>query len=354
MNNTTPILDADIRYMRRAMELASLGIGHVSPNPMVGCVIVHEGKIIGEGYHQQYGHLHAEPNAINEVKDPQYLQESTIYVTLEPCAHQGKTPPCADLLVKKKVKRVVIGAVDSNPLVGGKGIKKLKEAGIQVDFGVLEKELRWQNRRFFTFMERKRPYVILKWAQTEDGFVARKNYDSKWISNSISRQMVHRWRAEEAAIMVGTKTAFYDNPKLNVRGWQGKDPLRVFIDKRLELDKNYHLFDGTQDTVCYNLVKSQRAENLQYVKLKEGFSVEDILKDLYERKVQSLIVEGGSVLLQHFIRLGVWDEARMFVGPVRFEEGIPAPKMDTDPGQILEIQNDLLKIYYNRELEKVI
>ncbi len=335
--------------MKRAMELAFQGMGSVSPNPMVGCVVVHEGKIIGEGYHKEYGQLHAEPNAINSVKDKALLKESTVYVTLEPCAHHGKTPPCADLLVDRKVKRVVIGAIDSNPLVGGKGVKIVREAGIEVTTGVLEDELRWQNRRFFTMMEKKRPYVILKWAQTQDGFVARKNYDSKWISNSLSRQMVHRWRAEEAAIMVGTKTAYYDNPRLNVRDWVGKDPIRVLIDKQLTLDTNYSLFDGSQPTICYNLLKSSEVKNLSYVKLEEGFSVEDILDDLYDRKVQSIIIEGGSVLLQHFIRLGIWDEARVFVGPVRFGEGIPSPKLDLEPQKIMEISGDLLKIYFNSQ-----
>lgn len=334
-------------YMRRALELAELGKGDVSPNPLVGCVIVHEGRIIGEGYHEKYGGPHAEPNAIREVNDKSLLAASTLYVTLEPCAHFGKTPPCAHLLAEHKIKQVLIAAVDSNPLVGGKGIEILKKAGVEVVTGVLEKEARWQNRRFFTVMEKERPYIILKWAQTRDGYVARPDYDSKWISNAHSRQLVHRWRAEEAAIMVGTKTAFYDNPRLNVRDWTGRDPLRVFIDKKLTLDTGMHLFDGTQPTICYNTVREEERGNLNYVKLQEDFSIYDILADLHVRKIQSLIVEGGTVLLQHFIANDLWDEVRVFTGNIAFGHGIPAPRMHVIPSQTLDLMGDRLDIYWS-------
>ncbi|MBD8491129.1 bifunctional diaminohydroxyphosphoribosylaminopyrimidine deaminase/5-amino-6-(5-phosphoribosylamino)uracil reductase RibD [Echinicola sp. CAU 1574] len=332
-------------YMLRALELAELGRGHVSPNPMVGCVIVHQDRIIGEGYHQQYGGPHAEPNAVHDVADQSLLKEATVYVTLEPCAHFGKTPPCANLLVEKQVNKVVIAAFDSNPLVGGKGIKILRDAGIEVVTGVMEKEARIQNKRFFTSIEKQRPYVILKWAQTQDGFVARANYDSKWISNSYSRQLVHKWRAEEDAIMVGTKTAHFDNPKLNVRDWEGKDPLRIVLDKQLTLDANLALFDRSIPTVCYNLIKNESQENLDYVKLEKDFSVADVLEDLHQRKVQSVIIEGGSFLLQKFIQSELWDEARVFTGQSRFESGIPAPRLAQNPVETLQIMNDQLEVY---------
>lgn len=331
-------------FMLRALELAELGKGRVSPNPMVGCVIVHDGQIIGEGYHEVYGGPHAEPNAINSVKNPILIPESTVYVTLEPCAHWGKTPPCANLLVEKKVKKVVIGTFDSNPLVGGKGKQILIDAGIEVTSGVLDRRVREQNKRFFTFMEKKRPFVILKWAQTKDGFIARENYDSKWISNPYSRQLVHRWRSEEDAIMVGTLTAKYDNPQLNVREWEGKNPVRIVIDRNLTLDEGLHLFDQSQSTLCYNQVKEEKSENLEHIKLPYGFNIGEILDDLYQRKIQSLIVEGGAQLLNKFIQENLWDEARVFTGQVQFGSGIPAPKIQGSILDEMEIMGDLLTI----------
>lgn len=334
-------------FMLRAMELAELGKGRVSPNPMVGCVIVHNGHIIGEGYHQVYGGPHAEPNAIDSVKNHAQIPESTVYVTLEPCAHWGKTPPCANLLVEKKVNKVVIGTLDSNPLVRGKGVQILKDAGIEVISGILEKNVRAQNKRFFTFMERKRPYVILKWAQTKDGFIARENYDSKWISNAYSRQLVHRWRSEEDAIIVGTLTAKYDNPQLNVRDWEGKNPVRIVVDRNLTLDRDLHLFDQRQSTLCYNQVKEEKSENLEHVKLPLGFNIREILNDLYQRKIQSLIVEGGAQLLNRFIQENLWDEARVFTGQVQFGKGIPSPQLNGIQIEDLDILKDKLLISRN-------
>ena len=333
--------------MRRAMELAQAGLGSVSPNPMVGCVIVHNGLIIGEGYHQQYGGPHAEPNAIASVKDQSLLGESTIYVTLEPCAHWGKTPPCANLLVEKKVRKVVIGALDTNPLVAGKGIQILRDAGIEIVSGVLEMEIRFQNRRFFCFMEKQRPYIILKWAQTADGFIARNNFDSKWISNSLSRQMVHRWRAEEDAIMVATNTARYDDPQLNVRDWTGSNPTRIVLDKNRSLDPNLKLFDQSQTTICYTADYSGKQENLEFVALGEKFGLNAILNDLYGRKIESIIVEGGAKLLQSFIEQNLWDEARVFRSQTVFGAGIEAPRFG---GKILErreLTGDELTIFKN-------
>jgi diaminohydroxyphosphoribosylaminopyrimidine deaminase/5-amino-6-(5-phosphoribosylamino)uracil reductase len=334
-------------FMRRALELAELGRGSVSPNPMVGCVIVLGGKIIGEGYHRAYGGPHAEVNAVNSVADQQLLKEATAYVTLEPCAHWGKTPPCADLLVRKGLKKVVIAAFDSNPLVGGKGIRILKDAGIEVETGVLEKEARQQNRRFFTHIEKQRPYVILKWAQTRDGFVAREDFSSKWISGAQSRQLVHRWRSEEDAILVGKNTALHDNPRLDVRDWVGRDPIRVVLDSKRELPESLHLFDQGIPTLCYNSQKSEVRENLEFVKLEKDFSVLEILQDLHSRKIQSLIVEGGSTVLNQFISCGLWDEARVFTAKARFETGIAAPTLNQNPTETLTIGEDILNIYHH-------
>lgn len=339
--------EKDHLLMRRALELAESGRGYVSPNPMVGCVIVQNERIIGEGYHQLFGGPHAEVNAVHSVENLELLKGSTVYVTLEPCAHWGKTPPCADLLVEKQVKKVVIAAVDSNPLVGGKGVKILQKAGIKVETGVLEKEARWQNRRFFTQIEKLRPYVILKWAQTEDGFVAREDFSSKWISGSQSRQLVHKWRAEEDAILVGKNTAMHDNPSLNVRDWVGKNPTRIVLDSNLELPEDLNIFDRSIPTICFNSKKSESLENLDFVNLGENFLILDILNELHKRKIQSLIVEGGRKVLSHFIESELWDEARVFTGKTKFGTGISAPKLNQNPTETLHIGEDLLTIYHH-------
>ncbi|MGM0943918.1 MAG: bifunctional diaminohydroxyphosphoribosylaminopyrimidine deaminase/5-amino-6-(5-phosphoribosylamino)uracil reductase RibD [Bacteroidota bacterium] len=340
-------MNRDEQYMRRALELAEWGRGAVSPNPLVGCVIVHEDAIIGEGYHQQYGEAHAEVNAIHAVENQELLKEATVYVTLEPCAHFGKTPPCANLLVEKNVKKVVIAAVDSNPLVGGKGIAILKKAGIEVETGCLEKAARWQNRRFFTSIEKNRPYIILKWAQTRDGLVARNDFSSKWISNAQSRQLVHKWRAEEDAILVGKNTAFYDNPALNVRDWVGKNPLRLVIDRQLSLPKELKLFDQAVPTVCYNQKLDEIKVNLEFKKISFDSIVHEIVSDLQERKTQSLIVEGGPFVINQFLEAELWDEARVFTSQNKFEMGIKAPFMNQMPSEQIQIQSDQLAIYYH-------
>lgn len=339
----------DLLYMRRAVELASLGQGQVSPNPMVGCVIVYKGMIIGEGYHEWYGQAHAEPNAIASVKNQDLLAASTLYVTLEPCAHHGKTPPCADLIVRHQLNRVVVGAVDSNPLVRGKGITKLEKAGIKVKTGILEKEIRHQNRRFFTQMEKGRPFILLKWAQTRDGFIARSNYDSKWISKPLSRQLVHRWRAEESSILVGTNTAHYDNPQLTVRDWTGKNPLRLVIDRQLRLSSSLKLFDDSQPTLIYNQEQNKIAGQTQWVRLGPDFGLNNVLEDLQQRNIQSLMVEGGAALLRDFIGKGLWDEARVFTGTSRFGLGIPAPVLPGFPVEQIQLDQDLLQTYTNHE-----
>jgi diaminohydroxyphosphoribosylaminopyrimidine deaminase / 5-amino-6-(5-phosphoribosylamino)uracil reductase len=327
----------DIQFMQRALQLARLGAGTVSPNPMVGCVIVYEGKIIGEGYHQKYGEAHAEVNAVNSVLDKSILSESTVYVTLEPCSHFGKTPPCADLLIKHQVKKVIVCNHDPNPLVAGQGIEKLRQAGIEVETGLLEEEGRALNKRFFTFIEKQRPYIILKWAESADGFIAKKSYESVQISNLLSRRFVHKMRAENDAIMVGTNTARYDNPKLDTRFWTGKNALRVLIDKNLSLPESLHIFDGSQQTICYfdsTVARSVTSRNLVNVlevtiRATVDLTIEQfILQDLYHRKVQSLIIEGGTSLLQSFIDLRLWDEAVILKSKMVLGDGIQAPKIE--------------------------
>lgn len=331
-------------FMQRALELARLGIGDVSPNPRVGCVVVYDHKIIGEGWHKKWGEAHAEVNALASVKDKALLKESTVYVNLEPCSHTGKTPPCADLLIQHQVKKVVIANVDTNPLVAGNGIKKLAEAGIEVTSGVMEKEGRELNKRFFTFLEKQRPYIILKWAQTADGFIAQKNFESKWISNDLSRVLVHRWRAEEEAVLVGTKTASHDNPGLTVRHWSGRNPVRIVIDRFLRLSPHLQLFDQTSKTICYNVLKHEEHPNLIFVRLDEANFIGQLVKDLARQKIQSVIVEGGAQTLQGFLDTGFWDEARIVTSPRTFGTGIAAPSIRGRVVEELKIENDTLKI----------
>jgi diaminohydroxyphosphoribosylaminopyrimidine deaminase/5-amino-6-(5-phosphoribosylamino)uracil reductase len=346
------MLDASIKkdnyYMRRALELALLGQGKVAPNPMVGCVVVHQDRIIGEGWHEQYGQAHAEVNAIRRVKELEVLAESTVYVNLEPCAHFGKTPPCADLLVQHRVKRVVVANQDPNPLVAGKGLAKLQAAGIEVSVGILAEEGRVLNKRFFTFMEQQRPYIVLKWAESSDNLIARSNYDSKWISSLLSRQRVHQWRTQEAAIMVGTQTALHDNPQLNARLWEGTQPLRLVIDRFLRLPQHLHLFDQSLPTWCYNTLKEERQGNLYWKKIAGKNLVAELLEDLYQNKIQSLLVEGGAALLSRFIEAGLWDEARVFQAQnTYFGEGIAAPRLQGFLLQSELLETDRLNYWQN-------
>ena len=313
--------------MHRAMELARLGFGYVSPNPMVGCVIVHNNKIIGEGFHRQFGGPHAEVNAINSVDDKSLLPASQVYVTLEPCSFFGKTPPCADLLAKHKVGSVFIANIDPNPKVSGKGIGILRKAGIEVEEGILEIEGRGLNKRFFTSFGKERPYVILKWAQTADGYVARKNFDSKWISNKYSRKIVHKWRAEEDAILVGKNTAMYDNPNLNVREWAGNNPVRIVVDHHLRLGEHLNLFNREIPTICYNLKQDRQNGDLDFVKLSREDFLNELLADLHQRNIQSVMIEGGTVTINKKKKKGLWDEARVFVADICFGEGIMAPRL---------------------------
>jgi diaminohydroxyphosphoribosylaminopyrimidine deaminase/5-amino-6-(5-phosphoribosylamino)uracil reductase len=335
----------DELFMKRALELAQLGIGYVSPNPRVGCVIVHNTKIIGEGWHKKYGEAHAEVNAMESVQDKSLLKNAVVYVNLEPCSHTGKTPPCADLLINHSVKKVVVSNLDSNPLVSGNGIKKLRAAGIEVITGILEKEGRELNKRFFTFMEKQRPFIVLKWAETSDGFIARENHDSKWISNEHSRQLVHKWRTEEDAVMVGSKTAAHDNPELNVRDWSGRNPVRVVLDRFLRLSDNLHVFDKSQPTLCYNVLKHEEHTNLSLIRIEEQNFIQHVIEDLYKRKIQSVIVEGGAATLQLFIDAGLWDEAKVFVSDKSFGKGIQSPRLHGNLIAQESVFNDTLRTF---------
>ncbi|WP_250631685.1 bifunctional diaminohydroxyphosphoribosylaminopyrimidine deaminase/5-amino-6-(5-phosphoribosylamino)uracil reductase RibD [Rhodoflexus caldus] len=321
-------MHTDEIFMQRAMAIAQLGRGSVSPNPMVGCVIVHNGVIIGEGYHRRYGEAHAEVNAVNAVANPELLSESTLYVTLEPCSHFGKTPPCADLIVRHRIPKVVVANVDINPLVSGNGIRKLQEAGIEVQTGVLAREAAEMNRRFFTFMRHKRPYIILKWAESADGLMAAADRRPVWISNRLSRQLVHKWRSEEDAVLTGAGTALHDNPRLNVRDFPiiRRQPYRIVIDRSLQLPPDLHLFDGSQPTICYNLHRSEEQPGLIWQQLPAGTFLTDLFADLYERKIQSVLVEAGPRLLQTLIALDLYDEIRLFRSAHPMGDGIAAPR----------------------------
>ena len=323
------------RYISRCIQLAKQGAGYVAPNPMVGSVLVYEDKIIGEGYHQKYGEAHAEVNCINSVKEEHksLIDKSTLYVSLEPCSHYGKTPPCSDLIINNKIKKVVIGSVDIYKEVAGRGIQKLKDAGIEVITEVFEKESLDLNRRFFTFHEKFRPYIILKWAQSSNGKIGRAN-ERVFVSNDYSNRLVHKWRSEEAAILTGTNTVLKDNPSLTTRLWRGRNPTRIVIDKQLQLPLSSKAFDKISTTIIFNLVKNSTEENLVYIKLFEGALVGNenflgqLLHTLFEMNIQSVIVEGGTVTIQNFIDLKLWDEARIIINEKLFlENGIAAPEM---------------------------
>jgi diaminohydroxyphosphoribosylaminopyrimidine deaminase/5-amino-6-(5-phosphoribosylamino)uracil reductase len=322
--------------MSRCIELAKLGAGNVSTNPMVGAVVVHDGKIIGEGYHRKYGEAHAEVNAINSVKNQELLKESEIYVSLEPCAHFGKTPPCADLIIEKRIKKVYVGCLDPFSKVDGKGIQKLRAAGVEVVVGLLEKECQELNRRFFTSVNLKRPYVILKWAQGIDGYID-KDCKPVRISNHQTEILNHKWRSEEDAILVGYNTALRDNPSLTNRLWAGKNPLRVVLDRELKLPNDLKLYDGAARTVVFTSKEVEAdLSGVTVVKIdfERGNMAAQVLSALYEMKVQSLIVEGGASTHQMFVDAGLWDEARIFVSPVMLVNGTRAA--DLCGGQVVD------------------
>jgi diaminohydroxyphosphoribosylaminopyrimidine deaminase/5-amino-6-(5-phosphoribosylamino)uracil reductase len=333
--------------MRRAQELALNGAGAVSPNPLVGCVIVKGEVIIGEGWHQRYGAPHAEVNAVASVADKSALRGSTVVVNLEPCSHHGKTPPCADLLISHHVAKVVISNFDPNPLVSGKGVAKLKEAGIEVVAGVLEKEGRELNRRFFTAMEKKRPYVVLKWAQTSNGLIAGGQDEPRWISNAVSRQLVHKWRSEEDSILVGYQTALADNPELTVRKWSGRDPVRIVIDRDLTLPRTLHLFDGSRRTIVVNCKRSGTEGNLELVQVGKNEIAAGTLSCLHQKEIHSVLIEGGSATLKLFLDSGLWDEARVFEASMNFKSGVSAPIVNGKSISRFDVAGDMLHFYQN-------
>ncbi len=321
-------INQDEMYMRRCIQLAQNGLYGAPPNPMVGAVVVHDNLIIGEGYHARCGEAHAEVNAINSVKNVKLLRESTIYVSLEPCSHYGKTPPCTDLIIEKQIPRVVIGCRDPFDKVSGRGIKKLKEAGVEVKVGVLEEECRYLIRRFITFHTAKRPYITLKWAESADGYIdyRRIGGEAVKLSSPHSSMLVHKKRAEHSAIMVGTRTAYLDNPSLTVRYWEGKSPVRIVLDRNLSLPSSLSIFDGSQTTLLFTEKEAPNQEGIEYITLhKEQPLLPQILEKLYERNLQSLLVEGGSQLLQSFIDAELWDEIVVEECPCFLREGVPAP-----------------------------
>lgn len=320
------------------MQIAKNGLGNTRPNPMVGAVIVHKNHIIGEGFTSPYGGSHAEVNAITSVKDKSLLAESTIYVTLEPCSHYGKTPPCSDLIIHHNIRQVIIGCIDDNPEVAGKGIAKLKAAGCNVIVGVLEDECKEHHKRFFTFHNKKRPYIILKWAETRDRYIAPITKNEKkpvWITNRYSRQLVHKWRSEEQAILVGTNTVLEDNPSLTVRNWVGENPIRVVLDKNNRIALDFNIFNNEAKTI--KLTKENLNHRLPIAK--------QICAILYQNNINSIIIEGGSQTLQTFINEDLWDEARVFTGNIDFLNGINAPKIEGRTIFESKIKTDLLKIY---------
>lgn len=326
-------------FMQRCLDLSLLGMGDVAPNPMVGCVIVHDGLIIGEGYHQKYGQAHAEVNAIRSVQNPELLSHSTIYVSLEPCAHWGKTPPCSDLIIESRIPHVVIGTTDPFAKVAGKGIKRMQKAGIKVEVGVLEKECRELNRRFFTFHEKQRPYILLKWAQTFDGFIDTDRTETQhptWITNALCKKLVHKQRSEESAILIGTNTAEFDNPALTVREWKGNQPVRLVIDRKRRLSKELTVFDQKETTWVFTENQEEETENPKFIKL--NFSQDilpQMLTELYKRDILSVIVEGGSILLSSFLQENLWDEAFVYTGNQFFGKGVKAPEIS---GELLAFE----------------
>lgn len=339
-------------FMQRCLDLAQLGMGDVAPNPMVGCVIVHKGLIIGEGYHEKFGLPHAEVNAIRSVKNPELLASSTLYVSLEPCAHYGKTPPCSDLIIEKRIPHVVIGTIDPFAQVAGMGIERMQKAGIKVEVGVLEEECRQLNRRFFTFHEKKRPYVVLKWAQTLDGFIDTDRSEMQhptWITNDLSKRLVHRQRSEESAILVGTNTAAYDNPSLTVREWTGHQPLRLVIDRTLRLDEALHVFDSKAPSWVFTAIEKAGTANLQYIRLNFNLNIlPQLLAALYESQILSVIVEGGSILLNSFLEASLWDEAFVYTGNQFFGKGVQAPHISGEVIAFEKLDDCKLHVISNR------
>ena len=345
-------MNIDEQYMMRCLQLAQLGACNVAPNPMVGAVLVYENKIIGEAYHQQYGGPHAEVNCINSVKEENRLliAQSVLYVSLEPCSHFGKTPPCSDLIIRNKIPKVIIGCQDIYKEVLGKGILKLHNAGVEVITGVLEKECMELNKRFFTFHQKRRPYIILKWAESINRKIG-SAYKRVLISNEYSNRIVHKWRSEESAILIGANTALQDDPLLTVRLWQGKNPVRIIIDKDLKLPMLLNIFNADSKTIIFNLVKNSTEENLIYIKVRKENFLSDLMNSLFEMNILSVIIEGGAKALQSFIDDGLWDEARVITNEeIIIENGLASPEMKNF---VLEKQerylSDIISYYHKKD-----
>ncbi len=347
------LLKRDKEFMRRCIELAGLGLGKTAPNPLVGSVIVHHDTIIGEGYHRMFGEAHAEVNAIQSVKDKSLLKESVLYVNLEPCAHMGKTPPCSDLIISHHIPEVIIGTTDPNSLVKGKGIKKMQDASIRVTTGILGDACRELNKRFFTYHEKKRPYIIFKWAESADGYIDIKRTPESpiapyWISNIHSRRLVHRWRSEEQAIMVGTNTVLYDNPRLDQRMWKGKSPVRVVLDRTGRIPSDAHVLNGKVKTFLFTESGERNIPNTEIIVTTfDDQILTKVLEVLFRNEIQSLIVEGGSQLITSFYQQNLWDEARIFKGTKLFKEGVKAPLIHSVPVLHHSILKDSLYFYKN-------
>ena len=368
-------MSLDEKFMRRCLQLARLGAGHVAPNPMVGAVLVHEGLIIGEGYHQKYGEAHAEVNCLADAKkrlssqSPQAVQDifaqSTLYVSLEPCAHFGKTPPCADLVIQHKIPKIIIGCRDPFEQVNGRGIEKLQAAGIEVAVGILEQNCKEINKRFFTFQIQHRPYIILKWAQTSDGQIGSLNNERLMISNEFTNRLVHQWRSEEAGILIGTNTALKDDPELTNRLWKGVSPLRLVLDNNLRLPDSLKIFNDKATTIIFNKQKTtvgddellfqQGNKNIYYYQLPENEDlITALVKSFYQLKIQSVLVEGGAQLLQSFINSGIWDEARVITNiTLTCQNGLRGPVLQSAGfTEEVSIESDRISIYYNNQLTK--
>jgi len=332
--------------MQRCIQLARNGLGTTYPNPVVGCVIVRDRQIISEGWHRRSGEPHAEVNAINQIPDKEILKKSTLYVSLEPCAHHGKTPPCADLIISYRIPKVVVGTTDPFAKVNGLGIRKMENAGTEVTTGILEEECKQLNKRFFTFHLEKRPYIILKWAQTADGFMATENGGQKWITNQYSKQLVHKWRTEEQAILVGTRTAEVDNPKLNARLWSGNQPIRLVLDKELKLSSRLNLFDGGQRTIVLTEKEKINQPNLEFIQIRFNENLpHTVLHKLYEAGIQSVIIEGGKITLESFIEKDLWDEARIFTSSAHWKSGVKSPELKGEVIHSQVIHSDRLEIF---------
>lgn len=340
--------------MQHCLQLAQNGAGKVAPNPLVGAVLVVDNKIIAEGFHSEFGGPHAEPTAISKVKDRELLKKAELFVNLEPCAHFGKTPPCADLIIQSGIPKVYIAMKDPFDRVAGAGIKKLEDAGIEVTCGILEKEAAWLNRRFLHWVNYKEPYTILKWAQTMSGYLApdpnrlsKEEFENqRHITGLLIQKLVHKWRGEEAAILVGNGTVALDNPHLNTRAWPGKNPVRMVVDRNLKLDSSFHIFDGKQKTWVINTKKEGLENGIQYIQYPENENwIPYLKKAMYENGLQSLIVEGGRQILNYFIENSAWNEAQVFYTPKHFEAGIAAPLIGGKIQEEFELDTSHFKRY---------